>query len=147
MVTKSSSLLERLPPEASEYALKALEKLKVKVHLEIDSEKLKTEMPDALFLPERTKIVTSFFNNSSFGGSLEPNGAIRVNSFMQVEGFRNVFAVGDCCVTPLKEEKGVFSTSVLGAIVFGNLVAKHEGTGLKTIPPRMEFVQGTLLQD
>ncbi|KAM9700220.1 ferroptosis suppressor protein 1 isoform 4-T4 [Menidia menidia] len=33
-------------------------------------------------------------------GSMAPGGALRVNAFLQVDGFSNVFAVGDCAHLP-----------------------------------------------
>ncbi|KAM9700219.1 ferroptosis suppressor protein 1 isoform 3-T3 [Menidia menidia] len=37
---------------------------------------------------------------SSLSGSMAPGGALRVNAFLQVDGFSNVFAVGDCAHLP-----------------------------------------------
>ena len=56
-----------------------------------------------------------------------------------------MFALGDCCVTPLNEEKGILSVNQLGQVVWTNLIHKLERERLVTMPPRIQFIQGTLL--
>ena len=61
---------------------------------------------------------------------------------LKVDSFRNVFALGDCCVTPVVEEKGVVAINQLGRVVWRNLVNKHDAERLITVPPRTELLQG-----
>lgn len=147
LTTQSKHLLSRLPLEAGKYAHRALENLGVIVHLGKSGEDLKSELSsaspscDIVMLPESTSVNSSFLENSTFRGSIAHNGAIKVNSFMQVTPSRNVFALGDCCVTPLHEEKGLFSIAQLGKVVLTNLVNKQDGERLISVPPRTELMQ------
>ncbi|KAJ4922659.1 hypothetical protein JOQ06_029511 [Pogonophryne albipinna] len=57
---------------------------------------------------------------SSFSGSLVEGGALKVNPHLQVEGFSNVFAVGDC--TDIKEPKTAYN-----AMLHADIAVNEEG--------------------
>lgn len=57
---------------------------------------------------------------SSFSGCLADNGALKVNDHLQVDGFSNVFAVGDCA--DVKEPKMAYHAGLHAAVAVSNIV-------------------------
>ncbi|KAF7645564.1 hypothetical protein LDENG_00201860 [Lucifuga dentata] len=57
---------------------------------------------------------------SSFSGSLAENGALQVNQHLQVDGFSNVYAVGDCA--NINEPKMAYHASLHAAVAVSNIV-------------------------
>ncbi|XP_042290005.1 apoptosis-inducing factor 2 [Thunnus albacares] len=57
---------------------------------------------------------------SSFSGCLADNGALKVNDHLQVNGFSNVFAVGDC--NDVKEPKMAYHAGLHAAVAVSNIV-------------------------
>ncbi|XP_033971382.1 apoptosis-inducing factor 2 [Trematomus bernacchii] len=56
---------------------------------------------------------------SSFSDSLVEGGALKVNPHLQVEGFSNVFAVGDC--TDIKEPKTAYNAELHAHVAVSNI--------------------------
>ncbi|XP_071329524.1 ferroptosis suppressor protein 1 [Trachinotus anak] len=65
---------------------------------------------------------------SSFSGSLTHSGALRVNQHLQVHGFSNVFAVGDCA--DVKEPKMAYHAGLHAAVAVTNITNSLSGKEL-----------------
>ena len=68
---------------------------------------------------------------------------------MQIVGkYQNIFALGDCCVTPAKEEKTVAPISIQSKIIAENMKLLEKGadmTQLKKTPEIFNLVVGVTL--
>uniref|UniRef100_A0A665TX35 Ferroptosis suppressor protein 1 n=1 Tax=Echeneis naucrates TaxID=173247 RepID=A0A665TX35_ECHNA len=65
---------------------------------------------------------------SSFSDSLTNSGALKVNQHLQVEGFSNVFAVGDC--TDISEPKMAYHAGLHAAVAVTNIANSLSGKQL-----------------
>ncbi|EGC30594.1 hypothetical protein DICPUDRAFT_83476 [Dictyostelium purpureum] len=70
---------------------------------------------DLLIWTVGIKINSEAYTNSHFQNSINQQGQIKVNASLQVEGFKNIFAVGD--VTDTKEFKTAFNASTHAKVV------------------------------
>ncbi|KAG9275283.1 apoptosis-inducing factor 2 [Astyanax mexicanus] len=68
--------------------------------------------------------------NSSLGGCMAENNALKVNNHMQVEGFTNVYAVGDCA--DVKEPKMAYHAGLHAAVAATNIINSLSGKALKS---------------
>ncbi|XP_028278641.1 apoptosis-inducing factor 2-like [Parambassis ranga] len=66
---------------------------------------------------------------SSFNSCLADNGALKVNDYLQVEGFSNVYAVGDCA--DIKEPKMAYHAGLHAAVAVSNIANSLQGKALK----------------
>ncbi|XP_031159523.1 apoptosis-inducing factor 2 [Sander lucioperca] len=65
---------------------------------------------------------------SSFSGCLAADGALKVNDHLQVDGFSNVFAVGDCA--DIKEPKLAYHAGLHAAVAVNNISNSVRGKEL-----------------
>ncbi|TMS04909.1 Apoptosis-inducing factor 2 [Larimichthys crocea] len=65
---------------------------------------------------------------SSFSGSLADNGALKVNAHLQVQGFSNVFAVGDCA--DVNEPKMAYHAGLHAGVAVTNIANSLSGKEL-----------------
>ncbi|KAM4591813.1 ferroptosis suppressor protein 1 isoform 1-T3 [Odontesthes bonariensis] len=65
---------------------------------------------------------------SSFSGSMADDGALRVDEHLLVEGFSNVFAVGDCA--DVREPKMAYHAGLHAAVAVTNIVNSLSGKEL-----------------
>ncbi|XP_073338709.1 ferroptosis suppressor protein 1 [Pagrus major] len=65
---------------------------------------------------------------SSFSGCLAANGALQVNDHLQVDGFSNVFAVGDCA--NVNEPKMAYHAGLHAAVAVSNIANSLSGKEL-----------------
>uniref|UniRef100_A0A8C4I1C3 Ferroptosis suppressor protein 1 n=1 Tax=Dicentrarchus labrax TaxID=13489 RepID=A0A8C4I1C3_DICLA len=65
---------------------------------------------------------------ASFSGCLADNGALKVNDHLQVEGFSNIFAVGDCA--NVKEPKMAYHAALHAAVAVSNIANSVSGKEL-----------------
>ncbi|CAK6983857.1 apoptosis-inducing factor 2 [Scomber scombrus] len=72
--------------------------------------------------------VNSSAYRSSFSGSLAANGALRVNEQLQVDGYANVFAVGDCA--NVNEPKMAYHAELHAAVAVSNIANSLSGKPL-----------------
>ncbi|XP_075932641.1 ferroptosis suppressor protein 1 isoform X2 [Anarhichas minor] len=72
--------------------------------------------------------VNSAAYGSSFPGCLADNGALKVNDHLQVQGFSNVFAVGDCA--DVNEPKMAYHAGLHAAVAVGNIANSLSGKEL-----------------
>ncbi|XP_008301611.1 ferroptosis suppressor protein 1 [Stegastes partitus] len=67
---------------------------------------------------------------SSLTGCLADNGALKVNDYMQVEGFSNIYAAGDC--TDVREPKMAYHAGLHAAVAVANIANSLSGKALTT---------------
>ncbi|KAM9476558.1 ferroptosis suppressor protein 1 [Clarias gariepinus] len=65
---------------------------------------------------------------SSLAGSLAQNGALKVNKHMQVEGFEDIYAVGDCA--NVNEPKMAYHAGLHAKVVVTNIINSLAGKAL-----------------
>ncbi|KAH9291606.1 hypothetical protein KI387_043200, partial [Taxus chinensis] len=129
-----SRLLEFVGEKASRKTLAWMKSHKVEVHLNerIDLESLtetttsfttssgKTIHADCHFLCiGQSKLGSSWMKDSIFGGAVDGQGQIKVDSSMRVEGTTNVFAAGD--IVNVKELKQGFCAKKHAAVIAENI--------------------------
>lgn len=64
------------------------------------------------------------------GGSLAPNDTLKVNKHMQVEGFDNIYAVGDCA--NVNEPKMAYHAGLHANVAATNVINSLSGKPLVT---------------
>ncbi|XP_069394189.1 LOW QUALITY PROTEIN: ferroptosis suppressor protein 1 [Paralichthys olivaceus] len=72
--------------------------------------------------------VNSAAYDSSFSASMADNGALKVNQHLQVQGFTNIYAVGDCA--DVKEPKMAYHAQLHAAVAVSNIVNSLRGKEL-----------------
>lgn len=143
IVHGNSELIERNPSRARNYAYKFLKKRNV--HMVFDE--LVTGKLGKFYITNKNKqfsadlafVCTGISPNSKhlkgfFASSLDSRGFLKVNRFLQVEGFRNIFAGGD--VTAIMEEKTAQNAEKHGNIIARNIEALEIEHELKEYKPK-----------
>ncbi|XP_043911597.1 ferroptosis suppressor protein 1 [Protopterus annectens] len=74
------------------------------------------------------KINSDAYRNA-FHDKLATDGALKVNDYLQVEGFSNIYAIGDCA--NVKEPKMAYHAGLHAKIAVDNIVKSLTGTTLK----------------
>jgi NADH dehydrogenase FAD-containing subunit len=67
---------------------------------------------------------------------LASNGALKVNEFLQVEGYSNIYAIGDCADT--KEPKMAYHAGLHANVAVANIVNSMKQRPLKAYKPGEE---------
>ncbi|XP_012872646.1 PREDICTED: apoptosis-inducing factor 2 [Dipodomys ordii] len=70
---------------------------------------------------------------STFESRLAGNGSLRVNEFLQVEGYNNIYAIGDCA--DVKEPKMAYHAGLHANVVVANIVNSIKQRPLKAYKP------------
>ncbi|XP_065602384.1 ferroptosis suppressor protein 1 isoform X2 [Cyrtonyx montezumae] len=70
---------------------------------------------------------------AAFGDKLASNGALNVNKHLQLEGYDNVYAIGDCA--NLKEPKMAYHAGLHASVVVSNIINSLTHKPLKTYQP------------
>lgn len=136
LVHSSSKLIERNSPEASKYAEKILKSMGAKLIFGERVNKVNKSFcmtdkgrkidADMIFLC--TGIKPNFELLKKFDNVLNKNNQVRVNEFMQVNGFENIFAAGD--ITGVEEEKTAQNAEKQARIVARNICRLEAGEEL-----------------
>ncbi|NXG28847.1 AIFM2 factor, partial [Dromaius novaehollandiae] len=87
---------------------------------------------DMVILCTGIKINSSAYA-SAFGDKLASNGALKVNQYLQLEGYENIYAIGDCA--DLKEPKMAYHAGLHANIVVTNIINSLTHKSLKTYQP------------
>ncbi|XP_068113569.1 ferroptosis suppressor protein 1 [Hyperolius riggenbachi] len=95
----------------------------MEIHLDKDSEVITADM---ILCCTGVKINSSCYV-SVFGDKVASNGTLKVNDFLQVEGYSNIYAVGDCA--NLNEPKMAYHAGLHAKIAVTNII-----NGLKDKP-------------
>ncbi|NXG86763.1 AIFM2 factor, partial [Stercorarius parasiticus] len=70
---------------------------------------------------------------SAFGDRMASNGALKVNKHLQLEGYENIYAIGDCA--DLKEPKMAYHAGLHANIVVTNIINSLTHKPLKIYEP------------
>lgn len=89
--------------------------------------------------------VNTAFLASAFGGAIDPaTRRIRVNTFFQIEGTANAFAIGDIAALPVPEQFLGYYAGMQAEAVAANIRLLIRGKALKAYAPHPYFMAVTL---
>ncbi|XP_019480780.1 PREDICTED: apoptosis-inducing factor 2 isoform X2 [Hipposideros armiger] len=77
--------------------------------------------------------INSFAYRSAFESQLASNGALRVNEYLQVEGYSHIYAIGDCA--DVKEPKMAYHAGLHAKVAVANIVNSTQQKPLKAYKP------------
>ncbi|XP_012370900.1 apoptosis-inducing factor 2-like [Octodon degus] len=92
-----------------------------------------TEVATNMVIPCIGIKINSSAYHGTFESRLASNGALRVNEFLQVEGYSNIYAIGDCA--DIKEPKMAYHAGLHANIAVANIVNSMKQRPLKTYKP------------
>ncbi|KFO36953.1 Apoptosis-inducing factor 2 [Fukomys damarensis] len=92
-----------------------------------------TEVATNLVIPCIGIKINSSAYCSAFESRMASSGALRVNEFLQVEGYSNIYAIGDCA--DLKEPKMAYLAGLHANVAVANIVNSLKQRSLKTYKP------------
>ncbi|XP_014796050.1 PREDICTED: apoptosis-inducing factor 2 isoform X1 [Calidris pugnax] len=98
----------------------------------VRTEKGTEVVTDMVVLCTGIKINSSAYA-SVFGDKMASNGALKVNKHLQVEGYENIYAIGDCA--DLKEPKMAYHAGLHANVVVTNIINSLTHKPLKTYQP------------
>ncbi|KAG8135300.1 hypothetical protein E2320_008326 [Naja naja] len=87
---------------------------------------------DLVILCTGIKINSSAYS-SAFRDQLANNGALKVNDYLQVVGYDNIYAIGDC--SDVKEPKMAYHAQLHANVVVTNIINSLTGKPLKIYKP------------
>ena len=143
LVHSGERILEReMPEKLSLYAQRIMQKRGMELMLK---SRLKTASPGAAILGDGTRIPTKTLVStvpSSSNPIIETlplpkdRGRVRVNQQFEIDGFPDVWAIGDCCVMPAPGGDGFVPPTAQHAtrqakVLAHNIVARMEGRPLR----------------
>ncbi|XP_035029487.2 apoptosis-inducing factor 2 [Hippoglossus stenolepis] len=96
-------------------------------NMEVTTERGETLSTDLIVCCTGQKVNSAAYD-SSFSASMADSGALKVNQHLQVQGFTNVYAVGDC--TDVKEPKMAYHAQLHAAVAVSNIVNSLRGKEL-----------------
>lgn len=70
------------------------------------------------------------------GDQLASDGALRVNEYLQVEGYSHIYAIGDCA--DVREPKMAYHASLHASVAVANIVNSMKQRPLKAYKPGQE---------
>ncbi|XP_070420993.1 ferroptosis suppressor protein 1 isoform X8 [Equus przewalskii] len=77
--------------------------------------------------------INSFAYRSAFDSHLASTGALRVNKYLQVEGYSHIYAIGDCA--DVKEPKMAYHASLHANVAVANIINSMQQRPLKAYVP------------
>ncbi|NXW65349.1 AIFM2 factor, partial [Eurystomus gularis] len=87
---------------------------------------------DMVVLCTGIKINSSAYT-AAFGDNMASNGALKVNKHLQLEGYENIYVIGDCA--DLKELKMAYHAGLHANIAVTNIINSLTHKPLKTYEP------------
>ena len=72
----------------------------------------------------------------SAGDQLASDGALKVNEYLQVEGYSHIYAIGDCA--DVREPKMAYHASLHANVAVANIVNSMKQRPLKAYKPGQE---------
>lgn len=137
VVHSKERLIERNPLNASRYAFYFLKKAGVNIIL---NERF-TDAKGGIFLTDKNRKIkadvaffctgispNTEFVKKSFHDALDDNNYIRVNEFLQLDGYKNIFAGGD--ITSIREEKTAQNAEEHAKLIVENIIRKEKNKPL-----------------
>ncbi|XP_015232999.1 PREDICTED: apoptosis-inducing factor 2 [Cyprinodon variegatus] len=97
--------------------------------LEVKTDKGETLRTDLIISCTGIRINSAAYA-SSLAASMAEDGALKVNDHLQVQGFSNVYAVGDCA--DLQEPKLAYHAGLHASVAVGNILNSLSGKPLST---------------
>uniref|UniRef100_A0A8D2AE61 Ferroptosis suppressor protein 1 n=1 Tax=Sciurus vulgaris TaxID=55149 RepID=A0A8D2AE61_SCIVU len=101
-------------------------------YIKVQTDKGTEVATNLVILCNGIKINSSAYS-SAFEGRLASNGALRVNEFLQVEGYSNIYAIGDCA--DVKEPKMAYHAGLHAKVAVTNLINSMKQRPLKAYKP------------
>lgn len=101
-------------------------------YIKVQTDKGTEVATNLVILCNGIKINSSAYH-SAFENRLASNGALKVNEFLQVEGYSNIYAIGDCA--DIKEPKMAYHAGLHANIVVANIVNSMKQRPLKAYKP------------
>ncbi|XP_018517665.1 ferroptosis suppressor protein 1 [Lates calcarifer] len=98
-------------------------------NMEVSTDKGETLTTDLIICCTGLKVNSAAYA-SSLSGSLAEGGALKVNQHLQVDGFSNIYAVGDCA--DVKEPKMAYHAGLHAAVAVSNIWNSLNGKELTT---------------
>ncbi|NXJ85470.1 AIFM2 factor, partial [Trogon melanurus] len=98
----------------------------------VTTEKGTEVVVDMVVLCTGIKINSSAYA-AAFGDKMASDGALRVNEHLQLEGYENIYAIGDCA--DLKEPKMAYHAGLHANIAVTNIINSLTHKPLKTYAP------------
>ncbi|XP_010176274.2 apoptosis-inducing factor 2 [Antrostomus carolinensis] len=98
----------------------------------VRTEKGTEVVADIVVLCTGIKINSSAYA-AAFGDKMASNGALKVNKYLQLEGYDNIYAIGDCA--DLKEPKMAYHAGLHANIAVTNIINSLTNKPLKTYEP------------
>ncbi|XP_059518481.1 ferroptosis suppressor protein 1 isoform X2 [Myotis daubentonii] len=77
--------------------------------------------------------INSFAYHRAFDSGLASNGALKVNEYLQVEGYNHIYAIGDCA--DVKEPKMAYHAGLHANIAVANIVNSMKQRPFKAYKP------------
>ncbi|XP_054584829.1 ferroptosis suppressor protein 1 isoform X2 [Eptesicus fuscus] len=77
--------------------------------------------------------INSFAYHRAFDSGLASNGALRVNEYLQVEGYSHIYAIGDCA--DVKEPKMAYHAGLHANIAVANIINSMKQRPFKAYKP------------
>jgi len=91
---------------------------------------------DCVFTATGLRVFSEAYANSELGATMEKNGALKVNKHLQVEGYDNIYAMGDC--NNVQENKVAMAAEAQAGVVAKNIAAQYNKSAL------VEYKAGSL---
>ncbi|KFP27269.1 Apoptosis-inducing factor 2, partial [Colius striatus] len=98
----------------------------------VRTEKGTEVIADMVVLCTGIKVNSSAYAGA-FGDKMASNGALKVNTHLQLEGYENIYAIGDCA--DVKEPKMAYHAGLHANIVVTNIINSLTHKPLKTYKP------------
>ncbi|NXN93920.1 AIFM2 factor, partial [Rhinopomastus cyanomelas] len=98
----------------------------------VRTEKGTEVVADMVILCTGIKINSSAYA-TAFGDKMASNGALKVNKHLQVEGYENIYAIGDCA--DLREAKMAYHAGLHANVAVTNIINSLMHKPLKTYEP------------
>ncbi|XP_039176435.1 ferroptosis suppressor protein 1 isoform X3 [Crotalus tigris] len=103
-----------------------------KENMMVETDKGTEVTADLVILCTGIKINSSAYG-SAFRDQLANNGALKVNEYLQVVGYDNIYAIGDC--SDVKEPKMAYHAQLHANVVVTNIINSLTQKPLKTYKP------------
>nr|XP_033697435.1 apoptosis-inducing factor 2 isoform X4 [Tursiops truncatus] len=112
--------------------LEALPLNKHREHITVQTDKGTEVAANLVIACSGIKINSSAYS-SAFGDQLASDGALRVNEYLQVEGYSHIYAIGDCA--DVREPKMAYHASLHASVAVANIVNSMKQRPLKAYKP------------
>ncbi|XP_033263468.1 ferroptosis suppressor protein 1 isoform X5 [Orcinus orca] len=112
--------------------LEALPLNKHREHITVQTDKGTEVAANLVIACSGIKINSSAYR-SAFGDQLASDGALRVNEYLQVEGYSHIYAIGDCA--DVREPKMAYHASLHASVAVANIVNSMKQRPLKAYKP------------